>query len=108
MPDVLGDNTSSWALPCVPYAGDNVGLFLIPPSGTQVWVEFEQGDLDYPIWSGCFWGDGKAPDSSPAKKILKTPAGSIVIDDSAGSAKASTARSPRGGSLRGPPSGNLT
>jgi hypothetical protein len=21
-----------------------------------VWIEFEQGDPDYPIWSGGFWG----------------------------------------------------
>ena len=21
-----------------------------------MWIEFEHGDPDYPIWTGCFWG----------------------------------------------------
>lgn len=61
VPAVLGDGTLSWAMPCVPYAGSGVGFFAIPGSGTNVWVEFEGGDPDYPIWSGCFWGVGEAP-----------------------------------------------
>src|SRR5690242_16334218 len=59
--DVLGDNESGWALPSSPYAGDGVGLFLIPPKDALVWVEFEHGDPDYPIWSGCFWSEGHIP-----------------------------------------------
>jgi hypothetical protein len=55
--DVLGDTISSWALPCVPAAGIQSGVFVVPPIGSQVWVEFEQGDPDYPIWTGGFWGN---------------------------------------------------
>ena len=57
VPALLGDQLV-WAMPCAPYAGNGVGLFALPPVGTGVWVEFEGGDLDYPIWSGCFWADG--------------------------------------------------
>lgn len=81
-PDALGQQPSGWATPCVPYAGNGVGLFLIPPVGAHVWIEFERGDLDYPIWSGCFWDDGEAPASDPNTKILKTATGTITIDDS--------------------------
>jgi hypothetical protein len=56
VPDVLGLTPSSWALPCVPAAGIQSGVFVVPPIGSQVWVEFEQGDPDYPIWTGGFWG----------------------------------------------------
>jgi uncharacterized protein involved in type VI secretion and phage assembly len=56
VPDVLGPIPSSWAMPCVPAAGTQAGCFIVPPMGSQVWVEFEQGDPDYPIWSGGFWG----------------------------------------------------
>ena len=28
-------------------------------SAPGVWVEFEQGDPDYPIWTGCYWGIGR-------------------------------------------------
>ena len=56
VPAVLGSGRLSWAEPCVPYAGDQVGLFAVPPVGANVWVEFEAGDPDHPILAGCFWG----------------------------------------------------
>jgi hypothetical protein len=56
VPDVLGILPSSWALPCVPMAGPMMGTsFVLPPAGSSVWVEFEQGDPQMPIWVGCFW-----------------------------------------------------
>lgn len=83
VPSVLGEGRMSWAMPCVPYAGPGVGFFTIPPTGANVWVEFEGGDLDYPIWSGCFWGVGEVP-AMPAiagMKVLKTDMGTITIND---------------------------
>jgi len=56
VPDVLGELPASWAMPCVPAAGIQAGCFIVPPIGSQVWVEFEQGDSNYPIWTGGFWG----------------------------------------------------
>ena len=56
VPDILGEIPSSWAMPCVPASGIQAGCFIVPPIGSQVWVEFEQGDPDYPIWTGGFWG----------------------------------------------------
>jgi uncharacterized protein involved in type VI secretion and phage assembly len=56
VPDVLGLGISSWAMPCVPIAGPQMGTFVVPVVGSGVWVEFEGGNTDYPIWTGCFWG----------------------------------------------------
>lgn len=56
VPDVLGVLPSSWALPCVPFAGKQQGFFAVPQIGAAVWIEFEQGDPNYPIWTGGFWG----------------------------------------------------
>jgi uncharacterized protein involved in type VI secretion and phage assembly len=56
VPDVSNVMLSSWAMPCTPVAGINMGMFTLPLIGAGVWVEFEQGDPDYPIWVGCFWG----------------------------------------------------
>jgi Type VI secretion system/phage-baseplate injector OB domain len=56
VPDVLGEVASSWALPSVPAAGIQAGCFIVPPIGSQVWIEFERGEPDYPIWTGGFWG----------------------------------------------------
>jgi hypothetical protein len=58
VPDVSGVMLSSWAMPCAPVAGLQSGMFALPIIGSGVWVEFEQGDSDYPIWVGCFWGSG--------------------------------------------------
>jgi uncharacterized protein involved in type VI secretion and phage assembly len=63
LPDVLGITPSSWAMPSTPLAGQQTGLFAIPPVGSGVWVEFEQGDPNHPIWSGGFFG---APTEAPA------------------------------------------
>jgi hypothetical protein len=61
---IFGSDRLAWALPCTPYAGSDVGFFAIPPVGTNIWVEFEQGDPDYPIWSGCFWGTDQLPQAA--------------------------------------------
>jgi Type VI secretion system/phage-baseplate injector OB domain len=61
VPAIFGTETTSWALPCTPYAGKDIGFFTIPPVGANIWVEFEEGDPDYPIWSGCFWGEDELP-----------------------------------------------
>ncbi len=85
-PAVLGEGTLSWAMPCVPFAGDGVGFFMLPPTGASVWVEFEGGDPDWPIWSGCFWGTGQVP-AAPAiaeNKVIKTDSINLVICDLAG------------------------
>ncbi len=58
VPDVISLVPSSWASPCVPLAGPPgppMGIYLVPPIGAGVWVEFEKGDPDYPIWVGCRW-----------------------------------------------------
>lgn len=93
--DVFGDNESGWALPALPYAGKSVGLFLVPPTDAWVWIEFEHGDPDYPIWTGCFWAQGEVP-ASPGvaeMKVLKTDAVTVTLNDlpGAGGLKIETA-----------------
>ena len=56
VPDVGGLTPVTWAMPCVPVAGIQNGMFAPPLIGSGVWVEFEQGDPEKPIWVGCFWG----------------------------------------------------
>jgi uncharacterized protein involved in type VI secretion and phage assembly len=54
--DVAGVGMVNWAMPCMPVAGTQNGMFALPQIGSGVWVEFEQGDPDKPIWVGCFYG----------------------------------------------------
>jgi uncharacterized protein involved in type VI secretion and phage assembly len=87
-PGISGE-ALKWAAPALPYAGPKVGAFFIPPVRAHVWVEFEAGNIDYPIWTGCFW-TGQGGDDPPAEttegeardlKVLKTEKLTIVIDD---------------------------
>jgi hypothetical protein len=56
VPDVLGPIPTSFAMPCLPITGKQMGTFMLPQIGSGVWIEFEQGNPDYPIWTGGYWG----------------------------------------------------
>jgi uncharacterized protein involved in type VI secretion and phage assembly len=104
VPDVLGSSPSSWAMPSVPFAGRGSGIVALPPVGAGVWIEFEQGDPDYPIWSGCWWGaSAELPtvvQASPpgiGQLALVTPGGqSLVISDLPGPTGGITLHTPAG------------
>jgi uncharacterized protein involved in type VI secretion and phage assembly len=91
VPDVLGSDESGWATPCAPFGGDGMGMFCLPKVGAGVWMEFEQGDPDYPIYSGAWWGSiAQVPTDVftpvPYKKfMIKTEGGNVLtLDDSPG------------------------
>jgi Type VI secretion system/phage-baseplate injector OB domain len=87
VPRVLGDEETGWALPAFIYGGaSEQGFYAVPDVGAGVWMEFEGGDLSYPIWSGTWFTIGAIPESAtPGKKVLKTKSGhKIVLDDDAG------------------------
>jgi small nuclear ribonucleoprotein (snRNP)-like protein len=98
---------TDWAWPCVPAGGAaNQGELYIPEVGAKVWVEFEEGNLDCPIWVGTFWAkpggqselpkpngpDGAELDAvqgsdtePPTRKIIKTKKGhTIQLEDKDG------------------------
>ncbi len=95
VPSVLGEQECDWALPCLPFGGvADQGTFLIPEVGAQVWVEFEEGDISRPIWTGTFWQSGDdipaeaAESDEPTTRVLKTPSGhTLRFDDAEGSEK---------------------
>jgi uncharacterized protein involved in type VI secretion and phage assembly len=86
VPAVLGTQETGWCMPCVPYAGPNVGVAFLPEQGSGVWIEFEGGDVSYPIWVGCYWRAGEQPsDATPTvKAIVTTSPLKILLDDDAG------------------------
>ncbi|GGN64303.1 baseplate assembly protein [Actinoplanes lobatus] len=95
VPDVLGREWSTWALPCLPFTGEGFGHFSMPAVGAGVWIEFEQGDPSHPIWSGTWYGDAAElpPDARTAQEaepptqpvVIQTRAGhKVVVSDTAG------------------------
>ena len=68
-----GNAVEVWADACTPYAGDRNGAFAIPPVGAGVWLEFEQGDPDRPIWTGCWWKEGEVGGAFSGVAIASLP-----------------------------------
>jgi uncharacterized protein involved in type VI secretion and phage assembly len=106
VPSVLGtDVVTGWASACVPFGGAaDQGFLFIPDPGAGVWVEFEEGDLEFPIWVGTFWSKPDAgtelpkpngpdgaelsqPQDPPTCKIIKTAKGhTLQLEDANGQA----------------------
>jgi uncharacterized protein involved in type VI secretion and phage assembly len=82
-PDATGMTPTTWAMPCVPLAGKHMGVYVVPQIGAGVWLQFEAGDPDYPIWMGGFWGSGEVP--PPARQGLPADP-NIVIQTALGNA----------------------
>lgn len=89
VPDVSNVALSSWAMPCVPLGGIQMGMYMIPAINAGVWIEFEQGDPDYPIWVGYYWGStaevpSMAQPLAPGAPaiVMQTPTqNAVVISD---------------------------
>jgi hypothetical protein len=83
VPTVMGTG-NNWALPAVPFTGVQAGFYVVPPVQANVWVEFEEGDEDKPIWCGGFWDAGTVPQAAltppaPVAHILLQTTGQNFI-----------------------------
>jgi len=70
------------------------GFFYVPENGDKVWVEFVNGDINFPIWTGVWYPQNGAPqtsgDTAPSQdqKIIRTKSGLVImLDDSSGGEK---------------------
>jgi uncharacterized protein involved in type VI secretion and phage assembly len=92
VPDVTGEADSGWATPCAPFGGSGTGFFAVPAVGAGVWLEFEHGDPDFPVWVGCWWGAATEMPPTlivpppPNKKVMVCTEGghSVLLDDTPG------------------------
>jgi uncharacterized protein involved in type VI secretion and phage assembly len=107
VPDVSALLPTSWAVPCVPIAGKQMGSYFVPQIGAGAWIEFEHGDPDFPVWVGCFWGTvAEVPALALAgipgspNIVLQTAAqNAIVISDLPGPTGGIMLKSPTGASI---------
>jgi uncharacterized protein involved in type VI secretion and phage assembly len=87
VPSLLGDAVTGWAFPVSPYAGAGLGFFFVPQVDDLVWVEFAEGELEHPLWTGCSWakpaGNTEIPNEAQASypdcQVLKTKSGSVIV-----------------------------
>jgi len=89
IPDVSNVIPSTWALPCLPFGGIQSGFYAVPDIGAGVWIEFEHGDSDYPVWVGTYWGSAAevpalvlaAPPGVPQVVIQTMGQNTLMISD---------------------------
>lgn len=83
---VLELNLLAWAMPCVPFAGFGEGFYMMPTIGSNVWVEFEAGNPERPIWTGCFWSEQQIPAKAllPTVRTITTLGAELTLDDTPG------------------------
>ncbi len=83
VPAVLGETPCAWAMPALPWAGPGQGVVFLPAAGTGVWIEFEAGRLDSPIWSGAWWANDErpAPQGEKVRVIVSEKGHRVVLDD---------------------------
>jgi hypothetical protein len=83
VPAVLGEHPCGWAMPAAPFAGPAYGVVMLPAIGSGVWIEFEAGRLDSPIWSGAWWASGQRPEpQGPKLRVIVSENGhTVILDD---------------------------
>ncbi len=89
VPSVLGEANTDWALPCMPYGGaEGLGMLYVPPVGAQVFVEFLEGDVSAPVWTGTFWrqsSEAAEEYTGPDTKVIQTDSGHhLTFNDTEG------------------------
>jgi len=87
VPEIFHEESTNWALPCMPYGGlPKQGMFMVPDVGALVWIEFEAGDISRPIWAGTYWT--KQGEQEPTTRMIQTKSGHILqFDDEEGKEK---------------------
>lgn len=104
VPSLLADAVTGWAWPVTPYGGKDVGFLFLPRVDDLVWVEFAEGDLNHPLWTGCAWaGPGgrseipkEAADGYPDVGVLRTASGNVIAISDAGGGERIVIRSKDG------------
>ena len=105
--DVVGADKDIWADSASPLAGNGMGLYMVPPKGSGVWVEFENGDPNSAVWTGCWRGSSSdvpsaataAPPDTPPIVLATTGQHVLILSDESGPSGGLTLRSKGGASI---------
>jgi uncharacterized protein involved in type VI secretion and phage assembly len=83
VPSLLEVEKTGWAMPAAPFAGSGHGMVMLPEIDSGVWIEFEAGDLDKPIWSGGWWANGERPKphDTTVRMFVSEAGNKLIFDD---------------------------
>lgn len=65
---------TTWAMPCLPSPFHQ----FIPNVGDLVWIMFEGGNIDQPVYMGYWWPIGKIPDPDVSQRYIYNKDGTIL------------------------------
>jgi hypothetical protein len=87
VPAIFEEGIEVWARPCFA-----TGHFFVPPIDAMVWVEFEAGDVGYPLWVGTWYPKDTVPPAADKKDavecVIHTPSGHVIeLSDESGKEK---------------------
>lgn len=74
-PSIYDESLSPWCLPCFPSK-----FFSLPKLNDFVWIEFEEGNSQYPIWVGHCPQENKMPVKDETL-LLTTTKGKIELKE---------------------------
>ncbi len=67
---------STWVTPCAPVTGIQMGVYMVPQIGSGVWIQFEGGNPDKPVWMGGWWANAS---DVPALALAGVPADPNIV-----------------------------
>jgi uncharacterized protein involved in type VI secretion and phage assembly len=81
-----GADLPQWVVPMPSFAGADHGIIFVPEIGEGVWIKFERGDKDYPMYTAQWWGTGEMPadfkKNPPTARGIRTKAKhQLLFDD---------------------------
>ena len=85
VPTIFGNEEVVTARPALPF-----GYLFAPDKEQKVWIEFEGGSTELPLWTGVQYLQDGVPDAydldPPEKRVLHSPSGHVMIfNDKSGS-----------------------
>jgi hypothetical protein len=83
------DKVGEWAYPINNWGGENYGSHCLPQKGDMVWLSFEHGNPEFPLWQHAGYATGEKPEEFNSSNVygFKTPKGNLVIIDDADEGK---------------------
>lgn len=83
VPEIFRDIDIPLVKPVIPFAGKNCGFGALPKKDDVIWIEFEAGNLNKPIWTGFWWAEGEEPDAVDwdTVALVSRTGHKLILDD---------------------------
>jgi Type VI secretion system/phage-baseplate injector OB domain len=83
VPEIFPEKEIPLVKPVIPFAGKNCGFGALPKKDDVIWIEFEAGNLNKPIWTGFWWAEGEEPEAVDwdTVALVSRTGHKLILDD---------------------------